>query len=551
MRNKFGILALVTVATAALLGGLLGERVSARSPQGETEQLLKTFTESLSVIQQNYVREMSSQELVESAIRGMLRTLDPHSSFFATSDYSRLQEEQQGKYYGLGISIRAEAPGSGRVVVVEPPAPGTPAYKAGLQAGDVISRINGEPIEDWDINDEVIPNLKGPKGTTVDISVERPGETELLDFTVERDEIPLYTIKFVFHIRPGIGYIRIDKFSDTTGEELDKALAEVGESDLEGLILDLRDNPGGSLKAAIDVSDTFLARNQLVVSTKRRGGVPDESYRARSGRSEFYPMVVLINSNSASASEIVAGALQDHDRALIVGETSFGKALVQTIFPLDGQRGLALTTGKYYTPSERLIQRDYSEGFYDYFYNRRESADGAPRGGEGFETDAGRPVYSGGGISPDETVELEAAPRLVRLLDRRNLFYKFASRLASGEIESDVRYDQLRDRSAKLDASALVDLRRDLEISDLTLELFRQFLEDQEERVRLLKEGFEANREVIRNRLKQQLFVQVYGEKEGYQVGLELDEQVQRAIELLPRAGELARLEAVRGSSSH
>ncbi len=544
MRNKFGFLVLVTVATAALLGGWLGDRVSARAAGGETEKLWAEFTQSLAIVQENYVREVSSQDLVEAAIRGMLRTLDPHSSFFATSDYNRLQEEQQGKYYGLGISIRAESPGSGRVVVVEPPAPGTPAYKAGLQAGDVISKINGEPIEDWDINEEVIPNLKGPKGTTVNISVERPGETELLDFTVERDEIPLYTIKFVFFIRPGIGYIRVDKFSETTGEELAQALQELDEPHLKGLILDLRDNPGGSLGAAIAVADKFLKKNELVVSTRRRGGVPDSAYSAKRGREYYYPMVVLINANSASASEIVSGALQDHDRALIVGETSFGKALVQTIYPLDGRRGLALTTGKYYTPSDRLIQREYSEGFFDYFYNRRESVDNRPRAGEEFETDGGRPVYSGGGIMPDELVEYETAPRLVRLLDRRNLFYKFASKLASGETRADVPYSELRQQNTTLEGPARESLLRDLKISDLTLELFRQFLENQEEPVRLLDENFNQHSDLIRNRLKQQLFVQVFGEEEGYRVELEQDRQVQRAIQLMPRAGELARLQS-------
>lgn len=550
MRNKFGVLVLVTVTTAALLGGWLGEKASAGSADDDTREHLQTFTEALVTIQKNFVREVSSQDLVESAIRGMLRTLDPHSSFFATADYNRLQEEQQGKYYGLGISIRAEAPGSGRVVVVEPPAPGTPAYKVGLQAGDVISRINGEPIEDWDINEEVIPNLKGPKGTTVDISVERPGETELLDFTVERDEIPLYTIKFAFLIRPGIGYIRIDKFSDTTGDELRAALGELTAAGMDSLILDLRDNPGGSLGAAIDVSDEFLPKNEVVVSTRRRGGVPDNEYRARRGGDLSYPMVVLINENSASASEIVAGALQDHDRALIVGETSFGKALVQTIYPLDGRRGLALTTGKYYTPSERLIQRDYSEGFYDYFYNRRESADNRGRRQEEFETDHGRPVYSGGGIRPDVIVELESAPRLIRLLDRRNLFYKFASQLASGEVKADVAYDALREKAADLESPLAEQIRSEVRISDLTLELFRRFLEKQEDPVRLLEEGFNANRNIIRNRLKQQLFVQIFGEEAGYRVGLELDTQVRSAIESLPRARELARLSTSAPNSS-
>lgn len=531
MRNRLGILLLLIIALAALLGGLLGDKVSAGAPlERDTQELLKTFTEVLATVQGSYVRKISTEDLVESAVRGMLRTLDPHSSFFATTDYHRLQEEQQGKYYGLGITIRAEAPGSGRVLIVEPPAPGTPAYKAGLKVGDIISKIEGQSIEDWDVNEEVIPNLKGPKGTKVNITIERPGEPEPIKITVERDEIPLYTIKFAFHIRPQVGYVKIDKFSETTTEELDQALKKLDEPNLKGLMLDLRDNPGGALNQAINVADRFLQKGQLIVRTRSRKGRPHE-YHAPKGSRYSYPMVVLINQNSASASEIVSGALQDHDRALIVGETSFGKALVQTIYPLEGNKALALTTGKYYTPSDRLIQRDYSEGVYDYFYNR-ERVD--KKNGEEFRTDSGRPMYGGGGIAPDEEVTLKDYTKLRRIIERHQLFRDFAEDLTEGEIMSDVRYRYSRQERAGFTQKEREKLIREIQVSDETLSHFKDFLRSK--KVSFNDESFDQNRDLVRNRLKQELFLTLFGQEEGFKVGLEMDHQVIRAIDLLPQA---------------
>jgi carboxyl-terminal processing protease len=534
MRNRVGILIAAIVVIAAMLGGWMGEKVTAGPPlDKDAQDLLKNFSDAIAVVEKNYARKVNSNELIESAIRGMLRTLDPHSSFFATTDYSRLQEEQQGKYFGLGITIRAEAPGSGRVLIVEPPSPGTPAYKSGLRAGDVISRIEGQSIEDWDVNEDVIPNLKGPKGTKVNITIERPGEPEPIEVTVERDEIPLYTIKYYFMLEPGIGYVKIDKFTETTSRELDEALKQLNEANLKGLILDLRDNPGGALGQAIEVSDRFLEKGQVIVSTRSRRG-KEREYRAPRGRRHTFPMVVLINQNSASASEIVAGALQDHDRALIVGETSFGKALVQTIYPLDGERGLALTTGKYYTPSDRLIQRDYSEGFYNYFYSRSGQN---PREGEAKETDGGRVVYGGGGIAPDETVSLEEYGRVGRIIDRRNLFYEFAEQLVTGKLSSDVRYDYDRDSLSESEKSRI---QNELTISSQTYELFKDFLK--EKKVNIGEDVLDESRELVKNRLKQELFQQLFGEREGYRVALEMDHQVQAAIKLLPQAQELAEI---------
>ena len=528
MRNRFGIILSLTILVAALLGGWLGDKAKAGAPlEKGTEQLLENFTETLATLQAHYVRPVPAEELIESAIRGLVRTLDPHSSFFATFDYSRLQEEQQGKYYGLGIAIRAQAPGSGRVVIVEPPAPGTPAYKVGLKAGDIISKIEGESIEDWDINKEVIPNLKGPKGTRVNITVERPGEPEPIELTVERDEIPLYTVKYAFHIRPQIGYINMVKFSETTSKELDEALQELEEQKLQGLILDLRDNPGGALSQAIEVADRFLGKDQIIVSTYGRQGKQRE-YRAPKGRRYDYPMVLLINQMSASASEIVAGALQDHDRALIVGETSFGKALVQTIYPFPGNRGLALTTGKYYTPSGRLIQRDYSESFYDYFYSR--TAQGYS-GDQKQPGDEERAADGGGGIVPDVEVTLVAYSRLGRFVDRKNLFSEFAGKLAKQNGKSD-----LRDRypGEELTPEEREEIKKEMIISEETMSSFREFLRDQ--RINFTDQIFIDNRDLIKSRLEQELFVELFEEQEGFKIALEIDPQVQKAVELMPQA---------------
>ncbi len=534
MQNRLGTFLTITVLTAALLGGWLGGPLGASPPsEADTDRLLKVFSEALAVIREHYVEPIPTEELVESAVRGMLRTLDPHSSFFSTSDYNKLQEEQRGRYYGLGISIRAESPGSGRVVVTEPPALGTPAYKVGLRAGDTISKIEGEPIGDWDLNDEVIPHLKGPKGTEVNITVERPGETEPLELTVVRDEIPMYTIKYVFRIGDDIGYVRIERFSETTGKELTESLEKLDEKSLKGLILDLRNNPGGALNQALAVSDRFLGNGQVIVVTKDRHGEGRE-FRTQQGTEYDYPMVVLINESSASASEIVSGALQDHDRALIVGETSFGKALVQTIYPLEGNRGLALTTGRYYTPSNRLIQRDYSSSFYDYFYSRQDTTQ---TGTEAHFTDSGRTVFAGGGITPDEKVGLGSSTKLVTVIERERLFSEFVDELIQGKIQSDIRYQFSSEERINLTAEEREQLIPQLVISDETLRLFKNFLHSHQ--VDLTDQSFEESSRLIENRLKQQLFLVLLGLEESERVSLEVDQQVLKAIELLPEATAL------------
>ncbi|MFQ5930671.1 MAG: S41 family peptidase [Acidobacteriota bacterium] len=532
MGNRLGIL-LIVVLAAAGLGGWVGDKISARPPSQASQPLLTTLAEAVATVEEHYVHSLSGQSLVESAIHGLLRTLDPHSSYFTTSDYSQLQEQQREKYYGLGILIRPVGPGTSRVVIVDPPAPETPGYKAGLRVGDVISKIDGEAIGELDYPDEVVSRLRGPKGTTVNISVERRGVPEPFEVSVERDEIPLHTIKYVFHLGPHIGYIRLNKFSGTTGDELDRALEQLDEKSLEGLILDLRDNPGGALSQAIEVADRFLKKGQLIVSTRGRHG-KGRQYHAPEGQRHNYPLVVLINESSASASEIVAGALQDHDRALIVGRSSFGKALVQTIYPLPGNRGLALTTGRYYTPSGRLIQREYSDSLYDYYYSR---GDPDQDHGQEHHTDRGRVVFAGGGITPDEEVSRQHLSRLGQLIAGGNFFYEFAA-----DLQEENRLQDVLNRYFPKNLTDLTLREKDEAMNQVfmggdVLLQFKEFL--RQKNVAFTDESFQKTRQLIESRLKQELFLTLLGDKESFRISLEVDQQVQRAVKLLSKAQAL------------
>ncbi len=525
---------------ALVLAGLpvLGQEhvmAAGDKPDPELLETLRHFAGVLSIVEERYATEVNPTKLVESAVRGMLKTLDPHSALYAASDFSQLREEQEGRYFGLGILIRPVVPGSGRVVVVEPPSPGTPAYKVGLRPGDVIFQVDGAPIDEWIYPDEVVPRIKGPKGTKVKISVQRPGEPLPMELEVERDAIPFHTIRHVFQLRPGVGYIRVERFGENTGKELDEALEELDEKHLEGLILDLRNNPGGSLRESIAVADRFLERDQVVVKTFSRGG-KSQKYKAPKGRQHLYPMVVLINQHSASGSEIVAGALQDHDRALLLGTTSFGKALVQTVFPLPGERGLALTTGRYQTPSGRLIQRPFRPGFFDYLNNREEEL---VIQGQVFLTAGGRPVYGGGGVRPDVDEEIGRYTDLAARVNRANLFYKFAGMLIRGEVEGEERFEHPLEEIRQLDAGERDRLKQELQIStdDDTLDPFRTLLED--EGLEFASEDFDESRWLLANRLQQEVFVALFGASEAHQVQLQIDNQLQKAIELLPEARKL------------
>src|SRR6184192_294035 len=383
------------------LGMLFGQKITPAAAAGgdsDVRDSLRQFATVYDVVEQNYAEPVNADKAIyNGAIPGMLHALDPHSNFFDPKSYSLLREEQRGKYYGVGMTV---GPRNNKVIVIAPFV-GTPAYKAGIRPGDVIAAVDGKPTDNMTTS-EVADLLKGAKGTTVHITIIREGADKPIEFTVVRDEIPRYSVDLAFEIRPGIGYMHVNGFTETTEHEVAQGLEKFQQQgELKGLILDLRQNPGGLLSEGVGVADKFLHKGQVIVSHHGRNS-PEKIYRAAHGNgNKDYPLVVLVNRGTASAAEIVSGAIQDHDRGLVVGESTFGKGLVQTVYPLSENTGLALTTAKYYTPSGRLIQRDYNGvSLYDYYYNHEEQTN-SNVGKEIKLTDSGRTFYGGGGITPD------------------------------------------------------------------------------------------------------------------------------------------------------
>src|SRR5690242_8072437 len=504
------LLIVVILITCGFLGMLFAQRSPMTPPSSDSDvkDSLKQFTQVYQVVEDNYAEPVNADKAIyNGAIPGMLHALDPHSNFFDPKSYSLLREEQRGKYYGVGMTV---GPRNNKVIVIAPFV-GTPAYRAGIHPGDIIIAVDGKATDNMNTTD-VAELLKGPKGTTVRITVLREGSDKPLDFNIVRDEIPRYSVDLHFLIRPGIGYMHISGFQETTEHEVAQALEEMG--DLKGLILDLRQNPGGLLSEGVGVADKFLRKGQLIVSHHGRNS-PEKRYVASRGNGgKEYPLVVLVNRGTASAAEIVAGAIQDHDRGLIVGENTFGKGLVQTVYPLSENTGLALTTAKYYTPSGRLIQRDYSGvSLYDYYYNREKEENNPNR--EVKMTDSGRPVYGGGGITPDETVTTPKQNRFQDELLQHYAFFNFAKRYV------------INHKVPKI-----------FEVDDQVMSDFRKFLDEQ--KIAYTEVEMQEVNDWLRSNIKTELFIDSFGQQEGLKVRAESDPQVQKAIEMLPKAKELA-----------
>jgi carboxyl-terminal processing protease len=460
------VLAVLVVAGCCTLGGLIGGRV--RAEADKSEALLQSFGRALAVVEDNYVGKVESKTLVDDALQGMLHTLDPHSNYLDRDAYGEMRDEQRGKFCGLGIQINK--PGADKPLTIIAPIDGTPASRAGLQAGDIISKIEGAETISLTVQ-EAVRRLKGEKGTKVTITIQRPGEDTPFDVTLIRDEIPTHSVTLTYMVRPGTGFIRLANFTTTTATEIDDSIKKLRAEGMSQLILDLRRNPGGLLDQAVQVSERFIPAGKMIVYTRGRVPGSDQDYLASKEADHVdLPLVVLVDHASASASEIVSGAIQDHDRGLVVGETTFGKGLVQRVIPLRGGGAVALTTAKYFTPSGRLIQRDYSD-LDDYFLALEEetevpAATSEPPAShkETRHTDAGRTVYGGGGITPDYIVKAErASPALSRLM-RDNLVLDFAVRYvpAHPAITPEVKVDKgfkeefqrfLETRSVPLDAT--------------------------------------------------------------------------------------------------
>src|SRR5688500_15201406 len=425
----FSLTLVVAIAGATLFGGFYGNRLfGAPMQNAELTKRMKEYTDLLNAVTAHSPEDIASDKFVYASIDGMLRTLDPHTSFLEPKEYSDMQDRQKGTFYGLGILVTKR---NDQVTVITP-LEGTPAARLGIRAGDVISEVEGVATEDLSL-DEVVKRLKGPKGTTVNIKIRRVGMKEPIPLTIVRAAIPTNSISNVLMIRPGIGYIRVKDFTSTTVRELDEAIEKLEGQGMQKLVLDLRGNPGGLLDAAVGVSDHFLSKGQMIVYTKGRTPDSAQEYTAPGKHEKFdLPVVVLVNRGSASASEIVAGAIQDHDRGLVVCETCWGKGLVQSVYTLRYGAGLALTTPKYYTPAGRNIQRDYSS-VYDYYM--ADEAEGGPEvpleQREKFRTDTGRIVYGGGGITPDVIVKQPELSRTTQLLEVRSALFNYAVEYAA------------------------------------------------------------------------------------------------------------------------
>ncbi|MEQ1869467.1 MAG: S41 family peptidase [Vicinamibacterales bacterium] len=386
------------LAVSALVGGFLGRR--ALAVDDKISEHYKTFTAALAAIESQYVDTVESDKVIYAAVRGMLGTLDPHSSFFDPKEYAAMRERQEGRYYGLGITIQSVNGDITAASVFE----GSPAYRTGIRRGDIIAKIAGQDAKGW-TSEQAMKNLRGAKGTVVQIEIKRRGYEAPIPFEVTRDEVQILTVPAFFMIDATTGYIRHQDWGENTDREIQRALGDLRGKGMKRLLYDIRANPGGPLDQAIKVSNEFLPKGKMIVYTRGRVQNSDQDYRATDdGPVTDIPMVVLANRNSASASEIFTGALQDHDRAFIVGETTFGKALVQSVYRIANGAGLALTTAHYYTPSGRLIQRPWDETFDEYLsYTQKEQQ--APKTHNPADlkrTDAGRPVYSGGGVEPDK-----------------------------------------------------------------------------------------------------------------------------------------------------
>jgi len=490
---------------------VFGQKINpAAAPGGDSDirESLHQFADVYSVVEQNYAEPVSPDKAIyNGAIPGMLHVLDPHSNFFDPKAYALLREDQRGKYYGVGMTV---GPRNNKVIVIAPFV-GTPAYRAGIRPGDIIIAVDGKPTDNMSTGD-VADMLKGPKGTTVHITILREGAEKPLEFAVVRDEIPRYSVDLHFMIKPGIGYMHITGFNETTEKEVSDALDQMG--DLKGLVLDLRQNPGGLLSEGVGVADKFLRKGQLIVSHHGRSS-PEKRYTATHGDGgKEYPLVVLVNRGTASAAEIVAGAIQDHDRGLIVGETTFGKGLVQTVYPLSENTGLALTTAKYYTPSGRLIQRDYANvSLYDYYFERDEENSTANR--EVKLTDSGRTVYGGGGITPDIKIDPLKSNHFQDTLLQHYAFFNFAKHYVVNHHPT-----------------------TNFEVDDITLQEFRKFLDD--EKVPYTEADLAQNNDWVRSNIKSEIFVDAFGQEEGLKVRAESDPDVVKALELMPQAKQLA-----------
>ncbi|MCI0523819.1 MAG: S41 family peptidase [Acidobacteria bacterium] len=520
------IVVFLVIALSAVVGGFYADPSLPTKPSDEMADnpAVRDFVKAIQYIEDHYAVTPDRERLTRGAVLGMLHSLDPHSNFFDRREFGEMQDEQSSHFYGIGVTINER---NGRIYVLGV-SEGMPAERAGLRYGDAIITVDGHSTKDWTQSD-ALKYVRGERGVEVGVTVERAGEPKPLTVKIVRDEVPFPSVRNSFMLRSEIGYIGLTGgFNQDTTEELRGAIAGLKGRGMTALVLDLRRNPGGLLKQAIQVAETFLPQGVEIVSVRgREGRYQNQVYRSENRDPETMPLVILINNETASASEIVAAAMQDRQRARVIGEESFGKGLVQTIYPLRWGTGLTLTTANYYTPNGRSIQRPYNNvGIYDYFYSHRD--DRTPAKGSSKPPPVMRNgKQNGGGIAPDVVVSIPDPD--IRL---RDACFEFARLLVAGQVAGFGEYVVKRTEYGYRPRGG------EYQLTDQVIAAFRAFLRDRRE-LQVTEAQVNQNLEYVRRRIRAEVITAAYGVEIAEQFLAESDVQTLRAIEEIPKAKHL------------
>jgi carboxyl-terminal processing protease len=528
-RAAVPVIAILILGLSAGIGGLCYDPTDLTKPSDgmANNPAVRDFAKAVEFIDDNYAVTPDKERLTRGAVLGMLHTLDPHSGFYGRREFSEMQDEQSSHFYGIGVTINQR---NGRLYVLGV-SQGMPAESAGLRYGDAIIAVDGQSTKDWTQSD-ALKHVRGERGAEVSLTIERAGAPEPLTVEVTRDEVPFPSVRNTFMMRPGIGYIGLTGgFNQEVPEELRSAISQLKEQGMNSLILDLRRNPGGLLDQSVRVAEMFLPKGLEIVSVRAREGRPPKVYRSENQNPETMPLVILINGETASASEIVAAAMQDWRRARLVGEESFGKGLVQTVYSLRWKTGLTLTTAKYYTPNGRSIQRPYSGvGIYDYYVAGRGEEPAAKRPSKSqskSQVVAAVGKRNAGGITPDVVVKIPDSD--IRL---RDACFEFARLLVAGQFAG------LGDYAVKRMEYGYELRGNEYHLTDQVIAAFRSFIRERRE-LQVSEDQLNRNMEYARRRIRAEVITAAYGMEAGERFLIESDDQALRAVEELPKAQRL------------